>query len=220
MSGVEVGRRRRVLDLVLLAAVVVVALVLYQGRDRPDMAATPAALGGAEPEPALLIDAADSVAREAPADRTAQRAEPPRPAPRSEPAAPPPTRRVDTAPAAPARPVRQPSDTVQPVVTPSRSDTTRPAVRQPDISPVASADSPPSAAPSPSGGPIQRYARTWVNVRAGRSGGTALVRTLRPGEAVLVDSLDQGWYRIVVDGRTDGYVDQAYLDEAAPGTEE
>jgi len=36
----------------------------------------------------------------------------------------------------------------------------------------------------------------------------------------MVDSLVAGWYRIVVDGRTDGYVDRSYLDEAAPETEE
>lgn len=220
ISGVEVGSRRRVLDLLLLAVVVIVAVVLYPGRNRSDMAATPAALGGAEPEPVSAIDAADSAAREAPADRPAQRPEPPRPALRSEPAVPPPARRADTTPAATPRPVRQPTDSRQPALTPSRSDTTPPAVRQPDISPIASADGPSLAAPPPSGGPVQRYARTWVNVRAGRSGGTALVRTLRPGEPVMVDSLVAGWYRIVVDGRTDGYVDRSYLDEAAPETEE
>jgi hypothetical protein len=73
-----------------------------------------------------------------------------------------------------------------------------------------------SEAPPPDRPQVKLYATTWVNIREHRSGGTAAVRILNPGEAVLVDSLVGGWYRIVVDGRTLGYVDRSYLDTAAP----
>jgi hypothetical protein len=78
---------------------------------------------------------------------------------------------------------------------------------------------PPLSGIPPTGGPgSRRYATTWVNVREHRSGGTAAVRVLNPGEAVLVDSLSGGWYRVVADGRTVGYVDRLYLDTAPPPT--
>jgi len=74
----------------------------------------------------------------------------------------------------------------------------------------------PSGTPPPVGQQLQRYARTWVNVRGGRSPGAHAVRILSPGEAVLVDSLRQGWYRVLVDGRTLGYVYRSFLDAVPP----
>ncbi len=73
-----------------------------------------------------------------------------------------------------------------------------------------------SEAPPPGRQQFSRFATTWVNVRENRSGGTAAVRILNPGEAVLVDSLIGGWYRVVIDGRTLGYVDRLYLDTIPP----
>jgi hypothetical protein len=76
---------------------------------------------------------------------------------------------------------------------------------------------PPPQPPPPRAGPqLQRYAKTWVNVRGGRSRNAPEVRVLNPGEAVMVDSLVRGWYRVHVDGQPVGYVDQRYLDVEGP----
>jgi len=61
-----------------------------------------------------------------------------------------------------------------------------------------------------------RWARTWVNVRAGRSGSSEAVRILDPGELVGVDSLGRGWYRVLVDGVPVGFVDRSFLAPAPP----
>ncbi len=74
--------------------------------------------------------------------------------------------------------------------------------------------SPADAAASPPG--LTRYARTWVNVRDGRAQATPSVRVLTPGESVLVDSLRGGWYRVLAEGRTVGYVHRSNLDAAPP----
>jgi hypothetical protein len=74
----------------------------------------------------------------------------------------------------------------------------------------------PEAAP-PSGGPrIRRYAQTWVNVRGDRTMSAPAVGMLNPGDAVTVDSLVRGWYRVSVDGRTLGYVHRSMLDVSRP----
>jgi hypothetical protein len=39
---------------------------------------------------------------------------------------------------------------------------------------------------------------------------------LNPGEAVLVDSLIGGWYRVLIDGQPIGYVYGTNLSEGAP----
>jgi hypothetical protein len=39
---------------------------------------------------------------------------------------------------------------------------------------------------------------------------------LQPGDAVLVDSLVRGWYRVVADGRTVGYAHRRYLAATPP----
>jgi len=61
-----------------------------------------------------------------------------------------------------------------------------------------------------------RWARTWVNVRANRSGSSDAVRILNPGEQVGVDSLGRGWFRVLIDGVPVGYVDRSFLAMAPP----
>lgn len=68
----------------------------------------------------------------------------------------------------------------------------------------------------PAVSPARRLARTWVNVRGGRSRATPVVRVLNPGEAVQVDSLGRGWYRVLIDGRAAGYVHRSNLDPVFP----
>lgn len=66
-------------------------------------------------------------------------------------------------------------------------------------------------------GPLaQRFARTWVNVRGGRSRTAPAIRVLNPGDAVQVDSLSRGWYRVLIDGRAAGYVHRSNLDPMSP----
>lgn len=62
----------------------------------------------------------------------------------------------------------------------------------------------------------RRYASTWVNVRAARRNSAPVLGILHPGEAVQVDSLAQGWYRVVSDRLAPGYADRSLLD-TAPG---
>ncbi len=70
--------------------------------------------------------------------------------------------------------------------------------------------------PAPTGEQLRRYAATWVNVRDRRSPDAAPVRVLDPGEAVLVDSIVGGWYRVLMDGRPIGYAYTSNLSEEAP----
>ena len=62
----------------------------------------------------------------------------------------------------------------------------------------------------------RRYASTWVNVRRDRGLDAPTVRVLEPGDAVLVDSLDQGWYRVIIDGQPIGYAHRSNLVVRAP----
>lgn len=62
----------------------------------------------------------------------------------------------------------------------------------------------------------QRYAQVWANLRAERSNTASILQVLHPGEVVAVDSLQQGWYRVVTDQQAVGYVDQQYLDTLPP----
>ena len=87
------------------------------------------------------------------------------------------------------------------------------------VAPKARSTSPADAAAAPataSASRITRYARTWVNVRDGRARATSSVRVLSPGEPVLVDSLQGGWYRVLADGRAVGYVHRSNLDASPP----
>jgi hypothetical protein len=79
--------------------------------------------------------------------------------------------------------------------------------------PAASSAAVTPAAPSPL---ARRFARTWVNVRGGRGRATEAVRVLNPGEAVQVDSLSRGWYRVLIDGGAAGYVHRSNLDPVSP----
>jgi hypothetical protein len=74
----------------------------------------------------------------------------------------------------------------------------------------------PAMAASPGGSVIRRYAQTWVNVRGDRTRSAPTVGMLNPGDAVTVDSLVRGWYRVMVDGRTLGYVHRSTLDVRRP----
>ena len=91
---------------------------------------------------------------------------------------------------------RDPSDAVAPVQPPAASSA--------------------SVTPTPPGPLTRRFARTWVNVRGSRGRAAPAVRVLDPGEAVLVDSLSRGWYRVLIDGRAAGYVHRSNLDPASP----
>jgi ribosomal protein L37E len=70
--------------------------------------------------------------------------------------------------------------------------------------------------PAPSSPLVRRFARTWVNVRGGRGRAAPAVRILNPGDAVQVDSLSRGWYRVLIDGRAAGYVHRSNLDPVSP----
>ena len=101
-------------------------------------------------------------------------------------------------------------DTVPPL---AAADTAPPA---PDTTPTSAAPAVTTAPPPPPTPGLRRYARTWVNVRSGRSGAAPGIRVLSPGDTVLVDSLRRGWYRVLVNGRPQGYVDRTYLDTSPP----
>jgi ribosomal protein L40E/uncharacterized protein YgiM (DUF1202 family) len=62
----------------------------------------------------------------------------------------------------------------------------------------------------------RRYATTWINVRSARNNRASVVRVLKPGEAVSIDSLDQGWYQVVTADRIQGYADRRLLSDAPP----
>ncbi|MGE3525943.1 MAG: SH3 domain-containing protein, partial [Gemmatimonadales bacterium] len=87
--------------------------------------------------------------------------------------------------------------------------------------PAPRAMPPQAVTASPVSGPTERrYARTWVNVRAARHPGAAVLWILNPGDAVQVDSLQGGWYRVQVAGREPGYVDGGFLDRVPQPTPE
>jgi len=89
----------------------------------------------------------------------------------------------------------------------------------PDSAPAAAgapAPVPNSTAVPPAAAGSQRYAQTWVNVRGNRTRSAPTVGMLNPGDAVTVDSLVRGWYRVSVDGRTLGYVHRSTLDVSRP----
>jgi len=81
---------------------------------------------------------------------------------------------------------------------------------------TAAPGSAPSSGASPAALGNRRYAQTWVNVREDRTRSAPTVGMLNPGDAVTVDSLVRGWYRVLVDGRTLGYVHRSTLDVSRP----
>lgn len=87
-----------------------------------------------------------------------------------------------------------------------------------DSTPVVSrtAAPPPTELAAEDASFTRRYASTWVNLRTGPRPASAVVRVLAPGEAVMVDTVERGWYRVVANGEEIGYVDQRLLDTARP----
>jgi Bacterial SH3 domain len=81
---------------------------------------------------------------------------------------------------------------------------------------VAAPDQRSGSVPTSAGPGSRRYAQTWVKVRGNRTRSAPTVGTLNPGDAVTVDSLVRGWYRVLVDGRTLGYVRRSTLDVSRP----
>ncbi len=123
-------------------------------------------------------------------------------------------------PPAPAAQQQQPIDTAVPdtaAVGQIRQDS-QPQVPVADTTPAVAAPAPvlPPPAAAPTGQQSRRYASTWVNVRQGRGRDAPTVRVLEPGDAVLVDSLDQGWYRVSIGGQPIGYAHRANLVVRAP----
>jgi len=54
-------------------------------------------------------------------------------------------------------------------------------------------------------------ARTWTHVRHSRSKGADVDAVLLPGDTVLADSLERGWYRVTLDGEVLGYAHRSTL---------
>ena len=102
-------------------------------------------------------------------------------------------------------------------VRPAPMDSAPPAPPAAAAAPAAAETVTPAPARQPARG-LQRYARTWVNVRESRARGAAAVRVLSPGEAVTVDSLRRGWYRVLTDNHTLGYVHRSNLASVPPPT--
>ena len=53
--------------------------------------------------------------------------------------------------------------------------------------------------------------RTWTNVRRSRSTRADVEAVLLPSDTVLADSLERGWYRVVLEGEALGYVHRSAL---------
>ena len=71
------------------------------------------------------------------------------------------------------------------------------------------------AEPSPE---QRRFARTWTKVHTGRSTGSELAAILLPGDTVVVDSLQRGWWRVALEGQVLGYVLQSTLQTQPPSS--
>jgi hypothetical protein len=54
-------------------------------------------------------------------------------------------------------------------------------------------------------------ARDWSSVRKARSRRAEREALLMPGDTVLADSLERGWYRVALDGQVLGYVHRSLL---------
>ena len=61
------------------------------------------------------------------------------------------------------------------------------------------------------GGSELRVARSLTDVRKARSVRSPLEAVLSPGDTVLADSLEQGWYRVVLEGEVLGYAHRSKL---------
>lgn len=127
---------------------------------------------------------------------------------------------------APATPAAD-SSTARAVTTPKTAPVTtalpeKPApvavAAQPAPAPAPAARTPPPTRPAPVAGRSsgRRYATTWINVRSARNNRAPVLRVLKPGEAVSIDSLDQGWYQVVTADQVQGYADWRLLSDAPP----
>jgi hypothetical protein len=67
-----------------------------------------------------------------------------------------------------------------------------------------------AALPAGSAGELL-VARTWIHVRKSRSKNSDLEAMLTPGDTVLADSLERGWYRVALEGEVLGYVHRSTL---------
>ena len=59
--------------------------------------------------------------------------------------------------------------------------------------------------------------RTWTNVRQSRSTRADRESLLLPGDTVVADSLQRGWYRVTMEGEVIGYVHRSTLTAPPPG---
>ena len=65
-----------------------------------------------------------------------------------------------------------------------------------------------------------RVAQSWTEVRKSRSARAPLEAMLMPGDTVLVDSLEQGWYRVALEGEVLGYAHRWALAALGAGVEQ
>jgi hypothetical protein len=56
-----------------------------------------------------------------------------------------------------------------------------------------------------------RLARSWTHVRKSRNVRAPVEAVLTPGDTVLADSLEQGWYRVKLEGEVLGYAHSSTL---------
>ena len=73
--------------------------------------------------------------------------------------------------------------------------------------------------PAESGSEL-RVAQSWTEVRKSRSARAPLEAMLMPGDTVLVDSLEQGWYRVALEGEVLGYAHRWALAALGAGAEQ
>ena len=71
-----------------------------------------------------------------------------------------------------------------------------------------------AALPAESAGELL-VARTWTSVRRSRNKSASLEAVLMPGDTVLADSLERGWYRVALEGEVLGYVHRSTLTAGA-----
>lgn len=62
----------------------------------------------------------------------------------------------------------------------------------------------------------RKFARTWTNVRTKRSISADIAAVLLPGDTVLVDSLQRGWWRVTFEDSVIGYVQQSTVRAEPP----
>jgi hypothetical protein len=63
-------------------------------------------------------------------------------------------------------------------------------------------------------------ARGWTNVRKSRSVSGVIEAMLMPGDTVLADSLQRGWYRVALEGEVLGYAHRSTLTPPGAPPEE